>query len=486
MKISHLSSLIMATALLLAGRPSSGEAVPDVAFKSKWINGSWVNVRSEPSSSGKVVTHLKINAPVKAAPAKDDFCEVRYEETQRGFVACSLLGDQLVKLEDVGIQYVKSKSQTYDPNMYPNPSYSPTRAFWIQPSLGRLQEAGDYFENTLLTPAQKELETKTNRNADGSIQERHQPIRFSVPEFEAMKAVLISGIVAASSPAANYGLLSDIKKSVAVGSTEDPIKVNPFYYRLQESEYLTMLRQVELPLTSPSYFKSIDEVIVTDNNVETLSAKFKIPYAIKILNGASNQMDNEGTPYVYGAWDMGDLDAFLTKQIYKTTVSYRGKIKTEPANIVNQHRIERSDQGEASGCQVGFQFGWTPPQVASTLNMGDVKNDTLFYFFTKNPLASKQAKIIEEPAKKLNVDEAAMRHNSYKTFRYSSTKYFDIDDDGVADFAVWEGYRTPSGDYSDEMSKHLLPEPNFRMIFSNAAGQWYLTTIDEVIYMCGC
>lgn len=478
MKISHLCSLILAIAFLLASELILAEATPDMAFKSKWVNGSWVNVRSAPSLGGKVMTHLKVNTPVKAAPAKDDFCEIRYEETQRGFIACSLLGEQLVKIEDVGVQY--------DQNMSPNPTYSPTRAFWIQPSLGRLKEAGDYFENTLLTPAQKELETKVDRNADGSFQERPQPIRFVVPEFEAMKAVLISGVIATSSQTMNYGLWSDIKRSVAIGSTEDPSKVNPLHYRLQESEYPTMLRQVELPPAKPSYFKGINEVVVSDNNVETLSAKFKIPYAIKILNSASNQTDNEGTPYVYGAWDLGELDAFLTQQIYTTTVSYRGKIKTEPTNIVNQHRIERNDQGEASGCQVGFQFGWTPPQVAATLNMGDIKNDTLFHFYTKNPLVSKQARIIEEPAKKLNADETAMRYDSYKTFRYSSTKYFDVDNDGAADFAVWEGYRIPSGDYSDEMSKHLLPEPNFRMIFVNAGGQWYLTTIDEVIYMCGC
>ncbi len=478
MKIPQLSSVILAGAFLLTGESILAEVTPDMAFKSKWVNGSWVNVRSAPSPSGKVVTHLKVNTPVAAAPAKDDFCEIRYEETQRGFVACSLLGEQMVKIEDVGVQY--------DSNMSPNPAYSPTRAFWIQPSLGRLREAGTYFENTLLTPAQKALETEVGRNADGSLQERPQPIRFAVPEFDAMKAVLTSGIIAAPSRTMNYGLWSEIKRTVAVGSTEDPSKVNPLHYRLQESEYLTMLRQVELSPVKPSYFKDIDEVVVSDNNVETLSAKFKIPYAIKILNGASNQTDNEGGAYVYGSWDMGEVDAFLTKQIYTNSVSYRGEIKTVPTNIVNQHRIERSDQGEASGCQVGFQSGWTPPQVAATLNMGDVENDTLFYFFTRNPLASKQATIIAEPAKRLSVDEAVMSFNSYKTFRYSSTKYFDVDNDGIADFAVWDGYRIPSGDYSDEMRQHLLPEPNFRMVFTNAGGQWYLTAIDEVIYMCGC
>jgi hypothetical protein len=481
MKISQLSLLIFAGALLLAGESTYAEVVPEKVFESKWVNGSWVNVRSTPTPTGKVVTHLKINTPVMAAPAKDDFCEIRYEEAQRGFVACALLGGQVVKIDDVDRQYIQ-----YGQNMAVNPSYSPARAFWIQPSLGRLQEAGDYFENTLLTSAQNELETNFGRNQDGILQERRLPVRFVVPEFEAMKAVLINGVIASSARTMNYGLWKDIKRAVAIGSVEDLLSVNPMHYRLQGAAYLTMLRQVELSPAKPSYFKDINEIVVADNNVETLSAKFKIPFAIKILNGASNQIDNEGTPYIYGAWDMGEVDAFLTKPVYKSSMTYRGEVATESIDVINQHRIARSDLGEAADCHVGFQLGWTPPQVAATLSMRGGNDDTLFNFYTKYPLVSKRATIIEEPAKKLGTEEAALNFSGHEIFRYSSTKYFDIDEDGGADFAVWEGYRIPSGDYSDEMSKHLLPEPNFRMIFANAGGQWYLTAVDEVIYMCGC
>lgn len=73
----------------------------------------------------------------------------------------------------------------------------------------------------------------------------------------------------------------------------------------------------------------------------------------------------------------------------------------------------------------------------------------------------------------------------YSPYEYASIKYFDLNDDKVFDFAVWEGMRPPTNDDILDVPIDARPEPNFRMIFANVGGEWYLMDTDNFVYVCG-
>jgi hypothetical protein len=166
---------------------SQAQATPHQGFKPRWIHGSLVNVRAEPVATAAVLTQLKVNTPVQATSAavEGGFCELVLDDGQRGFTSCQLLGDRLLTMPEVGHRYLPDGRTL-------NPNYSPQRAFWMEPSLDRLVEAGRYFESKFLTAEEQSRENQSN----GNQRNKPAPHRSAIPEFEAMKAVMRNGITA--------------------------------------------------------------------------------------------------------------------------------------------------------------------------------------------------------------------------------------------------------------------------------------------------
>lgn len=438
-------------------------------LRQQWVHGSWVNVRAAPTTEAKVLTQLVVNTPVQVDVArnKNDFCFIAWGDAQTGFIACKLLGDQPLHIDQIGARYL-------DAQWTPNPQYSPTRAFWLQPSLQRLMDAGNFFWESMLTPAQKEKE-EASINSNGAA--LPALIRFPIPEFEAMKARLIEGLIEPRAlhipPPSSWQELKTALAKVDVHAKESSPAISRFHISFFNTATLQMLQQIQLPKIAPSFFTSQAEIAPPSATTEALSAQFQIPYAIKINSGAFFYNGGEvgGGITKVGVWDIGKYETYLKNPVYKNTLAINGKLSSAQS-------LARTNVNWDGDCHDGFLFGGDAKQSMpiKSLSSKRASSEPVFHFYTPGPMPTMQAKLSYEPLQ----THQPVQHkygNRSEYFHQGSLAFFDLNQDGIADFAVWEGWRI-FYPYQNQ-----APEPNYRMLFANVNGAWSLFDIDQY-YLC--
>jgi hypothetical protein len=439
-----------------------------------------VNVRAEPTASGAVLAQLRVNTPVQASSAatQQGFCEIAWGDSQHGFVSCPLLGDRVLTLQEVGSEYLLD-------GRTPNPNYSATRAFWIEPGLEWLLASGRYFESRFLTAEQQAAE----QQFEGDWDARPEPQRFPIPEFEAMKTLMRNGVVGAVSNLepmrriTQSPTLASWSKVKAVAKAGNPSDNSSMYNELRglhptwglRDPSVALLQKMELPKVRSSLFKNESEIGRPLAKTEEISAKFSIPYQAKVLTGPQWIPDGHyNTAYVFGAWDAGAIETRLAREVYKHTIYASGKIVSE-RTVVKGGEYPPSD-ADNSECNIGFSLGDANPQVWKALGAGysaPPKESArgLFYFYSKGPLPYAHAKVSKQ-----------MYEIFVDGFIGSTTRHFDIDSDGATDLLMWEGTGISKQEIHDP-NEYL---PHYRMMFININAEWYLLAVDEFLYGCGC
>ncbi len=411
------------------------------ASETRWVHGSWINVRARPEANAEVLAHLVANTQVQmdAVASSAKFCAITWGEKQQGFVACNLLGDKALRLEDFVDSYNRTSEST---------NYFPARAFWMAPSFSRLQDAGSYFQETMLSPQQKALETVDNK----FVWEKRPALkRFPIPEFEAMKQRMMAGVIEPASPyfqpPAPWEELLKLAKSEEIPGKKTTEATTRLHSSLFYTGVLVMLRQLDLPTAAPSYFKSLDELGRPSANPEELSRQYQIPYAIKPVSGPYWDNYEPAGINVIGWWDLGKVDVFLQKPVIKNMLMLSGRLKSTSSDMKYSLGVDN--------CKQGFRFigpGDQPEIVKS--------------------LAQRRL----EPRAK---DEAILHFYTFEHFSQASITSIDIDQDGVADFVIAEAW------HRGHMLETTIHQPGYRVIFVNAGGRWYLFDIDQYL-MCGC
>ncbi|MBC3910222.1 hypothetical protein [Undibacterium umbellatum] len=438
----------------------------------RWVHGSWVNVRAKPEVNAAVLTHLVANTPVQldVAASSGKYCAISWGQGQQGFIACNLLGDKALRLED----FVDSYNRTSESS-----NYFPARTFWMAPSFRRLQEAGLYFQETTLSPQQKALETADNKS-DGD--KRPAIKRFPIPEFEAMKQLMMAGVI---EPASAYdkppALWDDILK-LAKAEELPSKKVTEASSHLNGSLFypgvLVMLRQLNLPAAAPSYFKSLPDLGRPSANPEELSRQYQIPYAIKPLGGPYwNEYEPAGIG-VIGWWDLGKLDVFLQKPVMKHSLMLSGRFTSSNSNLKYSLGTDN--------CKEGFRFVGLDVQTEPVKSLAQrrlapkARDEAVLHFYTLGelPALNGAAQVTTQAPYKLQYDTKA-KWNIFEHFSQASMTSIDLDKDGVADFAIAEAWHRNAGLDS------AVDQPAYRVIFVNAAGRWYIFDIDRYS-ICGC
>lgn len=460
----------LAILLLIAGVTASAEPLQ------RYIMGSYVNVREQPSRNAKVVEHLIVNTPVILLSQLENYCEISWSPDRRGFVACNLIGEKPLKLEDIDTtpviqvpnpQYKFALQQRYlsqlqDPAHYlkpmqppprvtdiapvisqPNPQYSPLRAFWLEPTIERLFDAGKYFEQTALPSDQVDEEKNFFNGGSGGAPELK---RASLPEFEAMKSLLIKGIIA---PPSQY-----VRPAPA---------------------------QTMLPPTRPSFFKTIESIGRPGDRAETLSAQYQIPFQMTVLGKPHWGGDNNSYPLLVGAWDVGEVETTLTKPIYEIAVDIGGQLSV--GETVAPSRNSRGDPSQY--CIVGFR-----PVTTHRFLAGYKEIDPWIFFRLTAPPALAHAKVTIERISSTEADVAGGNPSVSAPSIGKKSKsplaknqlegnetlaQVDLDGDGASDLAVWD----------DGGSGIDLDYRRQRAIFVNVSGEWFLLDNDE-IHACGC
>lgn len=471
-------------ALLAVG--VSGSFADDAANtgERRWVVGSRVNLRAEPALDGEVLRRLALNTEVGllATLPGGQFCEILVTDAggrSRGFTACRYLAGEPVSPRKIGRPYLESGG--------PNPDFDPVQAFWLAPSYEALAAYGEHLEATKLAP--------------GERHERQAP-RPPVAEFERMKAHLAKGIYGPSP--LPYPGWNEFRRSAAAWQNErqqivgarlrkystDPaeelqVVTNRYaqmrdalgLYHLDAGQVLGLVNGIELPAAAPSLFRSMDELAAPGEPVEQVSGRFRIIHTVS-TRGRDAERGEEGV------WDVGSVSKALTRPVVKHTLFRDGTLAAVPTHL-KRSAVEWSnvDGPMCDGYEDGYAYGDSDPQIWVGYGIGEEAyrqslsrkpKHSLFHFHMRSALPTHQAAVA-------STQQVLDRHAT--GFVGATTFHYDLDGDGIADLAVWEG--------SGQADGHLDGPPQTddayqRLFFANIAGRWHVLGQDRFGYGCGC
>lgn len=435
---------------------SNGHAA---AAEPQWVQGSWVNLRAAAAANGAIVDRLIVNTEVALLSKQGDWCEVTAKTPEvRGFVTCSMLGTRAVSLAEVGSPTLEAQQ--------PNPRYSAPRAFWLAPSMVRLQAAGDHFWTVMLTDAQRAKEQprrfddKGNPIPDGD--KRPPPVRYAIPEFEAMKDLLKHGVVAAPERRPVLVRWAELQQAVAnSGTTYGSIQLAGD--RWVPDAVGPMVRNARLNAARPSFFQREADLAPAASGIEQLSAQFGIVERLKVLGGPKWVHPRHQDAHVRGNWDIGSFEITLDKPVLEYAVGRKGL-----AGLRESTASWKYDVTEDESCSAGFNL--TPRATRSLPGYPQVK-DPLVWLPVAKPVPFKKVRVTTAARKLSLAPKEQEERNAYTTIFMHDV---DIDGDGVPDLAVWEGMLR-DGNGGDTLG--------VRVVFANIGGEWFLMDAD---YLTEC
>lgn len=414
-----------------------------------WIAGSYVNVRETSLKNAPVLDRLTINTPVMLVMQSDGVCEITWGVKQKGFVACDFLRNRATSIDEV------KESQPGNPN----PNYSATRAFWLQPTFSRLVSVAQLFEATLLSAKQRKLEQEFV--SSGSWENPPSRKRVAIPELDAMKAVLSKGVIAPrelwTPPPVLDLYRTEFEKPSESGNSATPLDT-------------WLVRQIKLEPTSPSFFKSLNDIGGPKATPEELSAQFGIAWKMQVTEPSGWTGDSNSGPSPNGVWDIGVVTQRLEKPVYALAVSNTGKIAIAKTDA-EFNEIAGGDNGPCSG---SVHIQW-PEQGLLPGYTGFSNALTLFrslqpLHFTKAKISIKQQRLSQPK----NLEEPK--------YSRASLTYMDLDGDGVDDIVVWNAVNTQFGAGDGPEGS----EYKDRFTFVNVKGRWHLLDRDVDDPPCGC
>lgn len=439
-----LACLFLMTAVLTANAAESEQK--------RWIQGSWVNLRAAPSGKAEVVGQLTANTEISLLADQGQWCEIATTTpTLRGFMVCRLLGAQPLALAEVGEENVNGLAPTR------NPKYSPPRAFWLAPSVTRLLAAGSYFWETMLSAQQKRSEAFTYDEGPNNItvfDERHPPkiVRYPVPEFEAMKDLMKNGVIAAPENRPKTIKWKELVKNLAESNVG---LIHLSGYWLEEGS-LDLLRHGSLGPIKSSLFKHATDLASRPATVEQLGAQFGIGERLRILSGPKWVHFRHDDPRVNGYWDIGSFEVSLEQPVFEYVIGRQGLASARSGAPKQKEDIEAD-----YNCEEGIQF----PQHDTTPMAGyPTVKDPLTWIYTPKALAYKKV-VIKRYVKRISTPANGKPAPMQSQIGMVVMHEIDIDGDGVADLAVWEGM--PAVVFESNGVAVIF-------VFANIAGEWHL------------
>lgn len=406
-----------------------GAAHAAVGGPQRWVHGSWVNVRSAPAADAPVLTHLVVNTPVELVSGGEGrFCAITWGAQKQGHVACNLLGEAPLTLEQVSTPNL--------PQGRPNPHFSPARAFWLAPSAARLIDMGRIFWTLSLSPEQQRQE----RPDETTWQQDARPprlVRFPVPEFEAMKALLRDGVVAAA------------ERAPALQAAEEA--------------NLGGLAGIALPALQPSLFRSAAQLAPPNADVEHVSARFGLRETARTLRGPrwGVTVAREFVPRYDGAWDIGALEVRLLSPAVRHVIGRQGFIAA-------QRTAMKTVMEPDADSTCADTFGLAPEDGDPLPGHPRVK-DPLAWFYVPQALAATRARITSHTHQVRAADEAPDA-----PLRRLVVHQIDIDGDRVPDLLAWERWGPSQLDPDGE------PLRRETGLLANIGGRWWLLAIDTI------
>jgi hypothetical protein len=473
--------------LITSVPPAPAPATDAASAGLRWVIGSGVNLRSEPSLQAPIVERLALNTRVRGFEVVPGsvFCKVQSDNAS-GFTACQYLATEPVAVDRVS-ERVQIGGST-------NSSYDPARSFWLAPKWHLVEE----FGQNLLEAARKGIP------GDPAAPDQYPEVpRPPNAEFDRMKAHMAKGIYgqppterlswleikrltasllapAATARATDHGQRVQIQSRL---SSELQLSVGKLNKRgrAQASQLTGLVAALELPTAALSYFKSEADIAGPSDRVEDLSGRFHIIHTYRTkgrdLRPDAFRLD--------GAWDIDQITLSLVKPLVRTTIHRDGRLRGVATHASDTRPIYgQTEPPMCDGHIFGFSHGqadwpnWRSAEYAFKPNPDELRLrplGSLLSITTRSPLPAANAKPVIT-AHKLNRELTGFVRGIWM--------HFDLDVDGVVDLAVWEGVGRGAGHLEEQPLK--VDDPHHRLFFVNIDGRWKLLGSDSFSYGCGC
>ena len=439
---------------------------PAATANTRWVSGSGVNLRGEPSLQAAVVARLAINERVDlVVPAAGPYCEVVTVPAAgvglRGYTACQYLSTSRVDRSGLALL----------PDGSPNPHVDLAKNFWAAPSWAALEAYGQHLRQTRIGDKTDAQDTPTARPAD--------------PEFDRMKAHLALGIYgAAAAPMPEWDALRRMADGASTtasglrgllmlwGPEFEPGDAGP-------SRTAGVVQALTLPPVAPSLFQTQSDIALGSQSAAALSGRFHIPHTYR----TKGRYLGPDRGWVDGLWDIGQYTVALTQPLTSTTLFRDGRVRSAPSRgATTATAWGNSDGPMCEGYRDGFTLGEAEPRLRREHGLdatGDgnpppVARGSLVSFYTRAGLPILGAALATT---RQTLDRG-------KTgFAAATLLTYDLNGDGVADIAAWEGVGHGPGHMEGPTT---TDDAWYRLFFANIAGQWHVLGSDQFGYGCGC
>lgn len=378
----------------------------------RFVNASRLPLRAAPGAEASVVTHVVTNQPLRLQATRGDWCEVMDNDGAKGFCLSKYLAESPLSLATIEDTLARAKLTPRERLDWLS------RAFWVAPSLARWVEVGSAMDKVLLSAETREKEVSQGK-----------PLRFKVPEFEAMKRRLEQGLVSANDRAGQKTVMGDTK------------------------EFEAAQRRAALPEIKPSLFSRGEVFVLSgtpfniENNttgaqfVDSLSAIQGVPFRVRVERPAYYQDGN--ADQVVAAWDVGEITAKFDQPLRLRGITRRGRPTALDIRSVGM-------SFNLGGC-----YGTLLKIDSKAVSGMPPWQDTLLAWVGKP--ATDKAKVKTRRLK---------GKGQYDALEIDD---IDVDGDGIADFSVWNGRYEPQ----------VSAEGYWQAIYVNVGGQWQLLSFEQ-------
>jgi hypothetical protein len=424
--------------------------LPPAIGATVYVQASRTNMRAQPQASAAVLAQPVTNTAFKLLAKQGDWCEVDGavddSTVRHGFIACNFLGTDRLTLAYVDAQLDKKNLDARTLLDWHS------RAFWIAPSLTRWSAVGVALENAFLN------EETRNREITGA-----KPLRFKVPEFEAMKQRLGNGLqVTPDALAVPQGV-----PTAALNAPDTP------YEHMKSAA-----QRIRLPAIKSSFFKAGEVPVIVapekygENDsvrtvalVDALSAANKTVFQATVTGPAQYAMSGEmhesasggelkllrvSSPLdiIVGVWDVGSLRVNFRGGALLHGVTKRGEPSAEAVDGVE------IPMGTSTSCAA------SPMDLKAHPVPGYARPADAIVRWAGKPMPGGDAARAQVKSRQIG---------GKSQYNLVLMHEIDLNGDGIADFVVWQGRYEPQ----------VSAEGIWNAVFANIDGQWMLLSYDE-------
>ncbi|MDQ1830711.1 hypothetical protein [Massilia scottii] len=374
----------------------------------------------------------------------------------------------------------------------------PERVFWLQPSWSALEQYAHYIKKRFPTlpqqgpfPRNEALERMKAHLALGVHGRKPEPYAsWSSLQRIALQHAAMSketSRLQAQGKIDAPALLTRQQQSQEIAAKfSDSLGLWGGLHSASESDgarrLAALIGALAFAEVQPSLFRSDEQIAAPNATAEQASGRFGIVFrqVVHPRPKPAPLADDDNAP---GLYDMLSRTDALVRSVRRVQLNRDGQLRAVPSVLRKTETLWRYADGPVCpDWTPGFAFGdadagpWRFFGNAAAANRKTSPNPpgSLFAFYTT----------VDLPPGPAARREASMTLDRARTgFIRGTHLYYDIDADGIADLAVWEGEGKGPGHLDGPTT---TDDRWYRLVLVNINGSWKLLGSDNFGYGCGC